>query len=183
MVFGMPNALFPALALPYGGAAAAGAFYAAPALGAMLVAATSGWTARIRRQGRVIVLAAIVWGLAVTVVGITHVLAFALIALAVAGAADAVSGLFRSTIWNQTIPDELRGRLAGIEYVSYASGPTLGNVEAGAVAAAFGPRVSVISGGVLCVVGVAVAAAALPQLWRYDRDAATADTTATRGST
>jgi MFS family permease len=169
MVFGMPYALFPALATQYGGAAVAGALFAAPALGATLVAATSGWTARVRRQGRAIVLAAIVWGIAIVALGLAHVLPLALFALVVAGAADSVSGIFRSTIWNQTIPDELRGRLAGIEYAGYASGPVLGNVEAGAVAAVFGTRVSVISGGVLCIAGVALAAWTLPELWRYER--------------
>ena len=77
----------------------------------------------------------------------------ALFFLALAGGADAVSGMFRMTMWNQTIPDALRGRLAGIEMVSYMSGPLLGHVEAGVVAAAFGVRASVVSGGVLCVVG------------------------------
>ncbi|MDQ2859050.1 MAG: MFS transporter [Candidatus Eremiobacteraeota bacterium] len=168
MFFGMPNALFPALASQYGGAAVVGAFYAAPALGAMLAAVASGWTARVRRHGRAIVIAALVWGVAIASLGAIHGFVPALAALAVAGAADAISGLFRQTIWNQTIPDALRGRLAGIEFISYASGPTLGDVEAGAVAAVFGTRVSVLSGGVLCVVGVAVAALALPELWRYD---------------
>jgi MFS family permease len=172
MVFGMPYALFPALATRYGGAAVVGALFAAPALGAMLAAVTSGWTARVRRQGRAIVLAALVWGLAVTALGFAPVLALGLVALAIAGAADSISGVFRSTLWNQTIPDALRGRLAGIEYATYASGPVLGNVEAGAVAAAFGTRVSVISGGVLCIVGVALAAVALPELWRFERAAA-----------
>ncbi len=168
MFFGMPSALMPAIATQYGGAAVVGLLYAAPACGAMLASLFSGWTARVRRHGRAIVIAALVWGLAIVALGLAHVLVLALAALTVAGAADAISGLFRITMWNQTIPDELRGRLAGIEYVSYASGPVLGNVEAGAVAAVFGTRVSVISGGVLCVVGVVLTAVALPQLWRYD---------------
>jgi len=168
MFFGMPNALFPALASAYGGATVVGFFYAAPAFGAMLVSATSGWSSRVRRHGRAIVVAALVWGAAVIALGFSHALAVSLAALAVAGGADMVSGLFRATIWNQTIPDELRGRLAALEFISYSSGPTLGNVEAGAVAALFGTRVSVLSGGILCVVGVAATAFALPQLWRYE---------------
>ena len=85
-----------------------------------------------------------------------------------AGAADMVSGIFRSVVWNQTIPDHLRGRLAGIEMVSYTSGPLLGNLEAGSVAAAFSVRASVVSGGLLCVVGVAACALGLPAFVRYD---------------
>ena len=84
------------------------------------------------------------------------------------GAADSVSGIFRSVIWNQTIPDELRGRLAGIEQISWSSGPTLGNLEAGVVAALTSVRTSILSGGILCVVGVAVAALALPAFRKYD---------------
>ena len=95
-------------------------------------------------------------------------LALALLGLVVAGGADMLSGIFRGTIWNQTIPDHLRGRLAGIEQVSYSTGPLLGNVESGAVASLAGVRASIVSGGVLCVAGVAVAALALPAFWRYD---------------
>jgi MFS family permease len=115
-----------------------------------------------------VILAAGVWGLAIAAVGVAPSLPFALLFLALAGAADAVSGLFRGVIWNTTIPDELRGRLASIELVSYSSGPLLGDVEAGAVASAFTPRVSVFSGGVLCVAGVALLALALPQFRHYD---------------
>ncbi len=159
MFFGMPNALFPALASAYGGATVLGLFYAAPSFGAALVAATSGWTNRVRRHGRAIVVAALIWGVAIVGLGLAHALPFALLALAVAGGADAVSGFFRATIWNQSIPDELRGRMAGLEFISYSSGPALGNVEAGAVANWLGPRISVLSGGVLCVAGVVIAAA------------------------
>jgi MFS family permease len=168
MFFGMPNALFPALASAYGGATVVGLFYAAPSAGAALVAATSGWTNRVRRHGRAIVVAALIWGAAIVGLGLAHALPFALLALAVAGGADAVSGFFRATIWNQSIPDELRGRMAGLEFISYSSGPALGNVEAGAVANWLGPRISVLSGGILCVAGVALAALALPALWRYE---------------
>ena len=100
--------------------------------------------------------------------GIAPNLPLALAALALAGAADMVSGIFRSTIWNQTIPDRLRGRLAGIEQVSYSSGPLLGDVEAGVVGSLAGVRASIVSGGVLCVAGVAVAALLLPAFRHYD---------------
>lgn len=175
MFFGMPRALFPALAVGYGGAAVLGLLFAAPAAGALLAALFSGWTARVHRHGRAVALAAAGWGLAIVAFGFADALWLALLCLAVAGAMDAVSGLFRSVIWNETIPDRLRGRLAGVEMISYASGPTLGSFEAGAVASVAGVRASVVSGGVLCVLGTLVLAAALPLFWRYDarRPAAT----------
>ena len=148
MFFGIPIALFPAFAEEFGGAGALGLLYAAPSVGALLATATSGCAPN---------------------------LALALLALTLAGAADMVSGIFRTTIWNTTIPDHLRGRLAGIEQVSYSSGPLLGNLESGVVAAFAGVRASIVSGGVLCVAGVAVAALALPAFRRYDaRDHLTA---------
>ena len=105
---------------------------------------------------------------AITLFGLAPALPLALLALAAAGGADMMSGLFRSRIWNGTIPDALRGRLVGIELLSYASGPALGNVESGVVATLAGVRQSVVSGGVLCVVGVALLAVALPRFRRYD---------------
>src|SRR6185437_1907183 len=102
------------------------------------------------------------------VFGLAPGLGLALAGLVLAGAADMISGIFRTTIWNQTIPDHLRGRLAGIEQVSYSTGPLLGNVESGAVASVASVQTSIVSGGVLCVAGVVVAALALPAFWRYD---------------
>ena len=172
MFFGMPLALFPALAANrFGGPGVLGLLYAAPAAGALVVTVTSGWTAKVRRHGRAIVLAAVGWGVAIALFGLSHSLLPALALLAVAGAFDMVSGLFRMTLWNHTIPDSLRGRLAGIELVSYASGPALGNVEAGAVAAAWSPGASVVSGGVLCVAGTVICALALPRFLSYHADA------------
>jgi MFS family permease len=168
MFFGMPLALFPAFAEEFGGAGVLGLLYAAPAVGALLAAATSGWTGRIHRHGLAVVFAAAGWGLAVTGLGFAPNLALAHVALALAGASDMVSGIFRTTIWNTTIPDELRGRLAGIEQVSYTTGPLLGNLEAGVVASFAGIRGSIVSGGVLCVAGVALVAVALPTFRRYD---------------
>jgi len=168
MFFGMPTALFPALAPHYGGAGALGLLYAAPSVGALLATATSGWTRRVHRHGRAVIIAALAWGVAITLFGLAPALPLALLALAAAGGADMMSGLFRSRIWNGTIPDALRGRLAGIELLSYASGPALGNVESGVVATLAGVRQSVVSGGVLCVVGVALLAVALPQFRHYD---------------
>lgn len=171
MFFGMPTALFPAIASQYGGAGVLGFFYAAPAAGSFLITATSGWANHVHRHGRAIVLAAIAWGLAVTAFGFSHAVWLSLVLLAAAGAADMVSGLFRSVIWNQTIPDALRGRLAGIELISYSTGPAFGDMESGLVATLFSVRASVVSGGVLCVVGAALMAFALPAFWRYDNQA------------
>jgi MFS family permease len=168
MVFGMPLALFPALAEGLGGPKVLGVLYAAPAMGALVAGLTARWTPRVHRHGLAVMLAATVWGLAIVVFGFCHSLLPSVFFLALAGGADAVSGIFRMTLWNQTIPDALRGRLAGIEMVSYMSGPLLGHAEAGAVAALFGVRASVVSGGALCVVGVLVCGALLPRFVRYD---------------
>lgn len=167
MFFGMPMALFPAIATRFGGASV-GLLYAAPSAGAFIASVASGWSSRIHRHGLAVTIAAGVWGLAIIAFGLTNHLWLALFWLAVAGGSDMVSGLFRTTIWNQTIPDYLRGRLAGIEMVSYMSGPMLGNAEAGIVASLFSIRTSVISGGILCVLGTALLAAIFPAFVRYD---------------
>jgi len=168
MFFGMPEALFPQLAARLGGPAVLGLLFTAPALGSLIVSATAGWTHRVRRQGRALVVAAGAWGVAILGLGIAPGLWPAVTALVVAGGLDMVSGLMRSTIWNRSIPDSLRGRLAGIELVSFTSGPALGNFEGGVVEAVAGLRLSIISGGVACVVATVVLAVALPGLWRYD---------------
>jgi MFS family permease len=168
MFFGMPMALFPAIAEGFGGAGVLGLLYAAPAVGSLLATVTGGWVSRVNRHGLAIIIAAAVWGAAIAGFGLAPNLPLALAGLVVAGGADMVSGIFRMTIWNQTIPDRLRGRLAGIEQVSYTSGPLLGNLEAGVVASLASVRASVVSGGVLCVVGVVLAAIALPAFRHYD---------------
>src|SRR4029077_230797 len=124
-----------------------GLLYAMPAVGSLLVSLTSGWSTRIQRHGIAITVAAAAWGLAIVGFGLATRLWIALVCLAIAGGADMISGLFRMTMWNQTIPDRLRGRLAGIELISYTTGPYLGNGEAGIVASFFGIRASVVSGG------------------------------------
>ena len=168
MFFGMPQALFPAFANKFGGAGVLGLLYAAAPAGSLVATLTSGWTSRVHRHGIGVIVAATAWGAGIIVLGLAPSLWLALLALAFAGAADMVSGIFRSTIWNQTIPDRLRGRLAGIEQVSYSSGPLLGNLEAGVVGSLAGVRASIVSGGILCVVGVAAAALLLPAFRRYD---------------
>jgi MFS family permease len=168
MVFGMPLALFPAISGTLGGPRALGFLYAAPAAGALVASLTSRWASRVHRHGLAVMVAATVWGIAIVGFGFSARLVPALLLLALAGGADAVSGIFRMTLWNQTIPDALRGRLAGIEMVSYMSGPLLGHVEAGLVAGAFGVQASVVSGGVLCVIGVLLCGALLPRFVGYD---------------
>jgi MFS family permease len=168
MVFGIPLALFPALSETLGGPRALGLLYTAPAVGALIASLTSRWTPHVHRHGLAVLLAAIGWGLAIVGFGFCDRLLPAFTLLVLAGVADAVSGIFRMTLWNQTIPDALRGRLAGIEVLSYTSGPLLGNAEAGIVAAAFGVQASVVSGGVLCVLGVLLCGVLLPRFVAYD---------------
>lgn len=173
MFFGMPTALFPAIAESLGGPAVLGLLFAAPALGGLLASLTSGWTRHVHRHGLAILLAASGWGVAIALFGLATSTLAALALLAVAGGADVVSGIFRMVIWNKTIPDELRGRLASIELLSYSSGPALSGIESGAVAAVFGVRTSVVSGGILCVLGCAVCAVLLPTFREYDDRPAT----------
>ncbi len=174
MLFGMPTALFPALAARYGGNGVVGLLYAAPSAGSIVVSLSSGWTRSVRRHGAAITLAAVGWGAAIVAFGFTDTLWLAVVCLALAGGLDAISGLFRAVVWNGTIPDHLRGRLAGIELLSFTTGPMLGNAEAGAVARVAGVRASVVSGGALCVAGSVVLALVLPRFWRYDGRAAPA---------
>jgi len=168
MTFGMPMALFPAIAQGLGGPSVLGLLYAAPAVGSLLFFATSGWARHVHRHGMGVIVAATLWGIAIIGFGVAPGLIAALFFLAFAGAADAMSGLYRQLIWNQTIPDSLRGRLASIELLSYSIGPTLGNFEAGVVASLFSVRASVLSGGILTVIGCALCALALPAFRQYD---------------
>jgi len=178
MTLAYPNALFPFLAAELHAPWAVGLMFAAPSAGAACASAVSGWAGRVRRHGRAIALAAAVWGLAITGLGFAPDLAAALAFLVLSGGADMLSGVFRETLWNQTIPDRLRGRLAGVELLSYGLGPSAGQIRAGAVASITTPRFSLGSGGLLCVAAIAVTCAALPGLLRY-RAAATASGAAT----
>jgi MFS family permease len=168
MIFAFPYALFPFLAQQLGAPWALGLLYSAGAVGSLIVTLTSGWTSSVHRHGRAIVIAAVFWGASIAMVGVTMSLPLVLLFLACAGGADMVSGIFRGVMWNQTIPDEVRGRMAGIELLSYSIGPLLGQVRSSTAASLTSLRASFISGGALCVVGVAVAAIALPSLWNYD---------------
>lgn len=167
MFFGMPAALFPAIAANFG-PGTVGFFYAAPSVGALLATMTSGWAKNVHRHGLFVSLAAGLWGVAIIFFGLSRNVWFALLFLAMAGAFDMISGIFRMTIWNQTIPQHLRGRLAGLELISYTSGPKLGDAEAGIVATLFSLRTSIVSGGILCVVGTGLISLLLPQFINYD---------------
>ena len=168
MVFGMTTAIFPFVATTLDAPWAVGLLFAAPSVGSLLVSATSGWTAHVHRHGLAIGIAAASFGAAMVGVGLAPNIWVALVALSVAGGADMVSGIFRSTVWNQTIPDELRGRLAGVELLSYSTGPVLGNARAGLVAAGTSVRFAIISGGLLCLVATATATACMREFRTYD---------------
>jgi MFS family permease len=174
MVFGMPRALFPAMAATVfgGGATTVGLLYAAPGAGALLGALTSGWVGRVRRQGRAVIGAVILWGAAIAGFGLVRALPVALLLLAVAGCADVVSAVFRNTMIQVSAADSMRGRLMGVQMAVVAGGPRLGDLEAGAVATAFGNAVSVVSGGLTCVAGALVLARLLPGFRRQRVDPA-----------
>jgi MFS family permease len=152
----------------FGGAEALGLLFAAGPAGALLLTLTSGWTARVRRHGRAIAVSAALTGVAIGAFGFATSLPVALLLLAAAGAADMSSAIFRATLWNQTIPDELRGRLAGIEQLSYSIGPTLGTTQSGALAALTSVRTSLVAGGLLCVAGTVLLCVLMPRFWRYE---------------
>jgi MFS family permease len=169
MVFGMPRALFPALGTEvfHGGAQAVGYLYAAPGAGALVGAVTTGWVGGVSRQGRAVIIAVMVWGAAIAGFGATTWLPLALVLLAVAGWADVISAVFRSTMLQQSVPDELRGRLSALQIAVVTGGPRLGDFEAGVVSAATDVGFSVISGGLACVGGAVLVARLLPGFARY----------------
>lgn len=166
MVFGMPRALFPALGtgLFHGGADTVGLLYAAPGAGALLGAATSGWVSRVRRAGLAVVVAVVLWGAAIAAFGLVPWLSLALGLLALAGFADVVSEVFRTTLMQLSAPDGLRGRVVALWQAQVTGAPKLGDTEAGAVAALTTPQVSVVSGGLACIAGAILLARLIPQL-------------------
>jgi MFS family permease len=170
MIFGMPAALFPILAVTqFGrGPQIVGLLFAAPSVGALLGAVTGGWVKRVRRQGLAVIWAVTAWGAAIAAFGLaaSH-LGWALVCLAIAGAADVISAIFRSTITQVTTPDRLRGRLSGIFILVVTGGPRLGDFEAGMVATLYSPTLSVVSGGLACILGAGLVALGYPQLRRY----------------
>ncbi|HWC14810.1 MAG TPA: MFS transporter [Actinomycetota bacterium] len=170
MIFGMPRAVFPALAKEtFGmGAGGVGILYAAPAVGALVGALTTGWVSSVKRQGLAVIVAVVVWGTAIALTGLSlFSLALTLTFLAIAGAADVVSAVFRGTILLQKTPDALRGRLNALNIMVVTGGPRLGDVEAGLVAGALGAPASVVIGGIACVAGAGLVARLFPSLRAY----------------
>ena len=167
MIFGMPRALFPAMAATvfHVGPTGLGMLYAAPAIGGLLGASTTGWVESIVRRGRAVVVAVALWGVAITIFGFTSTLGVALGALAIAGWADVISAVLRNTILQSSIPDDMRSRLSSFQMAVVQGGPRLGDTEAGAVAALTSTEFSVISGGLACIVGAGVVARLLPRFW------------------
>jgi MFS family permease len=169
MLLAIPVVLFPALAEDvFRRPELLGLLYTSETVGAMIATATSGWASRVHHHGRAIVIAAASYGMFIGLVGLAPTIWVAMVLLAFAGASDMISALFRSTVWNQTIPESMRGRLAGIEMLSYSLGPLGGQVRAGFVADAWSVRGAIASGGFACVAGVAITASLLRDFWQYD---------------
>ncbi len=169
MVFGMPRALFPAMATSVfgGGTVALGFLYAAPGLGALVGALTTGWVPTLRRQGLAVIVAVSVWGAAIAVFGLVDTLWVALVMLAIAGWADVISAVLRNTILQSTVPERFRSRMSSIQMAVVQGGPRLGDMESGAVATLTTVEFSVVSGGLACIVGAAVVGALLPAFRRH----------------
>ncbi|HVX20846.1 MAG TPA: MFS transporter [Acidimicrobiales bacterium] len=169
MVFGMPRALFPALAADvfHQGAAVLGYLYAAVGVGGLLGSATTGWVSRIRRQGLTVILAVAVWGAAIALFGISRVLVLSLVLLALAGWADVISAVLRNTILMTSIPERFRSRMSSIQMAVVQGGPRLGDLESGAVASAVSTEFSIVSGGLACIAGAVVLSTLLPAFRRY----------------
>ncbi len=168
MIFGMPRAVFPALGVGLfgGGAGVVGLLYAAPGAGALLGSLFTGWCSRVRRQGRAIAACVVVWGVTIALFGVIPVLWIGLVLLALAGAADVISAVFRQAVQQRTVPDHLQGRLSGTFFAVVAGGPRLGDAETGLAAAIGGPQFAVWSGGLACVAGVGILLWRVPELWR-----------------
>jgi MFS family permease len=167
MVFGLPRALFPAVALTlyHGGPQTVGLLYAAPGAGALAMAVVTGWIARVRRQGRLVALVVIAWGAAMALFGLVHVVWVGLFCLAIAGAMDVISAVLRATILQNAITDEYRSRISSIQMAVVTGGPRLGDVESGVVANFTSTEFSIVSGGIACIVGVMVLMRWRPTFW------------------
>jgi MFS family permease len=167
MLFAFPVALFPALAAQWGDARMTGLLFSSMAIGSLLATLFSGWSGRIHRHGKMVVIAAAAWGLFVVGAGLVSSPWLIVFFVILAGGADMVSGLFRGIIWNHAVPNEMRGRLAGIAMISYMSGPLLGNARAGWVAAQSSVSFSLWTGGLACMVAVSMTSLLLPKFWAY----------------
>jgi len=171
MIFGMPRALFPVLAATtfHTGPVGLGLLYAAPGFGGVAAALTTGWISRASRLGRIIVVTISIWGVSLIAFGFARSLVIGLVLLVIAGAADSFSAVCRNTMMQMITPDHLRGRVTALYFMVVVTGPNLGDLEAGGVASLTTPQISVVSGGVLSLAGLALAAVAFPAVWRYHR--------------
>ncbi|HZZ50001.1 MAG TPA: MFS transporter [Pseudonocardia sp.] len=172
MAFGMPRALFPEIAVrtygdPASGGTAVGWLFASIALGSVVGGLCSGWLHRIQRQGIAVIVAICIWGVGVVAFGLVHTLWLAVLFLAVAGGADLVSAVFRSTMLQVVAPDDMRGRMQGVFIVVVAGGPRLADIWHGWVGDIAGPEVTVVAGGAAVIVGVLIVSVLLPAFWRY----------------
>jgi ENTS family enterobactin (siderophore) exporter len=172
MVFGMPRALFPVIGTVIlgGDASTVGLLHAAPGVGALAGALTTGWVSAVKRQGRVIVIGVSVWGLAIVAFGLTRSIPVALALLAVAGAGDVISNVFRNALLQAEVPDALRGRITAFKEALSGGGPRLGDAEAGAVASLVTPAFSVVSGGLISILGALLIAWRGRALWEQTTD-------------
>ena len=170
MLFAFPVALFPAMAEQWGGPQSAEILFSSMAIGSLIATLFSGWSSRVCRHGRVVVIAAACWGIFIVGVGLAPLPWLAVLFLILAGGADMISGLFRGVIWNHSVPNAIRGRLSGIAMISYMSGPLLGNTRAGLVAAQSSVSISLWSGGLACVLAVIATSLFLPRFWSYRTD-------------
>ena len=172
MVFGMPLALFPAFGLLVldGDASTVGFLYAAPGAGAMVAAVTSGWVGTVKRQGRAVLISVMVWGASIAAFGFSRTTWLAVVLLAIAGGADVISAVFRNTILQLAVPDNLRGRLSSFHVGISSGGPRLGDFEAGAMASLISVPFSIVSGGLACIAGAFVIAKKMPELDTYVHD-------------
>jgi MFS family permease len=168
MTFAFPVAMLPFVAARFHSTYALSLLYCGLPAGALVFTLVSGWTRRVHHYGRAVVASAALWGLGIAVFGYSSSLWLGLVGLAIAGGADSLSGIFRSTMWNESIPPDIRGRMAGMEMISYSLGPTAGQFRAGVMAAWTSLRFSLTFGGLACSGSVGVVGAALPSLWRFD---------------
>ena len=170
MIFAVPNVLFPAMAQMLGGVKVLGLLYASPPLGALLMSFFSGWTTRVNRDGKAIAIAAALWGITMMGLGLSSSLWWVLFCLVLAGGFETISNIFRTILWNNTIPQVYRGRLASIEMLNHLSAPKFGDTRADFMAAGFGVRAAVVSGGLFCTLGVVLCCFCMPKFWRHRSD-------------
>lgn len=179
MIFAMPMALFPSMADHWGGAHAAGWLYSAIPIGALVISLLSGKISQFKRYGAGVIISAAVWGIFIIALAFADNLYLAVTFLAIAGAADAISAIYRQTIWNESIPMDFRGRLAGLNMLSYMTGPMLGNARAGLVASTTSNFISIFSGGILCVFGCLAMIWVIPKFWTYKSEVNNSQTQST----